>query len=87
MFVKYNRALRHWYDSCDTIDLIYLNDIDDNNEWLIERLDDDNDRDDELVFTTEDNLTWNDVDTTARVEESSYQFRSRETFSSRPRVP
>ncbi|TXG72837.1 hypothetical protein EZV62_001416 [Acer yangbiense] len=52
----------------------------------LKMLDDDNDRDDELVFTAEDNLTWNDVATAARVEESSYRFRSRGASSSRPMV-
>ncbi|KAK2636129.1 hypothetical protein Ddye_030921 [Dipteronia dyeriana] len=80
-------ALRRQYESCDTIDPKYLNDIDDSNKRLTERLDDDNERDDELVFTVEDNLTWNDVAIAAGVGESSYRFRSREASSSRSRVP
>ncbi|KAK1591715.1 hypothetical protein Q3G72_012251 [Acer saccharum] len=57
------------------------------NEWLTGRFDDDNARDDKLVFTAEDNLIWNDVATAAGVGESSYRFRSREASSSRPRAP
>ncbi|KAK0583740.1 hypothetical protein LWI29_002363 [Acer saccharum] len=55
------RALRRRYEMRDTIDPIYLNDIDDNNEWLIRRFDDENERDNELVFTEDDGLTWNVV--------------------------
>ncbi|KAK2653863.1 hypothetical protein Ddye_013719 [Dipteronia dyeriana] len=83
VFIKYNRALRCRYYLRDTIDPIYLNEIDDNNEWLTERLDDENEGDDELVFMEEDNLTWNDVVTAVRVGQSSYRFRSREASSSR----
>ncbi|KAK4856211.1 hypothetical protein QYF36_015216 [Acer negundo] len=61
--LKYNRVLRRRYDLRDTINPVCLNDIDDSNEWLTERLDDDNDRDDELVFTAEDNYAWNDIAT------------------------
>ncbi|KAK2643053.1 hypothetical protein Ddye_024816 [Dipteronia dyeriana] len=80
VFVKYNRALKRRYDVCDTIDPIYLNEIDESNEWLTGRLDDENDGDDELVFTEEDNLTWNVVATAAGVGELSYQFRARSFF-------
>ncbi|KAK2660196.1 hypothetical protein Ddye_006729 [Dipteronia dyeriana] len=83
VFVKYNRALKRQYDARDTIDPIYLNEIDESNEWLTGRLDDEKDGDDELVFTEEDNLTWNAVATVAGVREPSYQFREREASSSR----
>ena len=75
VFVKYNRALRRRYEMRDTIDPIYLNNIDDSNEWLTGRLDDENDIDDELVFTEEDGLTWNVVATAAGVGEPSYRTR------------
>ena len=79
VFVKYNRALRRRYEMRDTIDPIYLNNIDDSNEWLTGRLDDENDVDDELVFTEEDGLTWNVVSTATGVGEPSYRTRKNVT--------
>ena len=69
VFVKYNRALRRRYNSRDTIDPIALTDIDESNEWLVGRLEE------ELVFE-DDTLTWDDVARVAGVEESSQRTRS-----------
>ncbi|CAL5349728.1 unnamed protein product [Camellia sinensis] len=44
VFVKYNRALRRRYNSRDTIDPIALTDVDESNEWLVGRMEE------ELVF-------------------------------------
>ncbi|KAK3229840.1 hypothetical protein Dsin_001721 [Dipteronia sinensis] len=71
----------------DTIDPIYLNDIDDSNEWLTGRFDDENEEDDELVFTEEDGLTWNVVATTAGVGEPSYRTRKSLRRDSSSRAP
>ena len=38
VYIKYNRALKRRYNEHDTIDPISLKDIDDNNEWLIGRM-------------------------------------------------
>ncbi|KAI9180921.1 hypothetical protein LWI28_009445 [Acer negundo] len=42
------------------------------NEWLIGRIDDHDDREDETVFSDDDGLTWNDVARAAEVGELSY---------------
>ncbi|KAK2641149.1 hypothetical protein Ddye_022912 [Dipteronia dyeriana] len=67
VFVKYNRALQSRYNLRDTIDPITLRDIDDSNEWLTSRIDDQHDRDDEAIFSDDDGLTWNNVTRVARV--------------------
>ncbi|TXG73396.1 hypothetical protein EZV62_001975 [Acer yangbiense] len=79
--------IRRRYEMCDTIDPIYLNNIDDSNEWLTRRLDDENDVDDELVFTEEDGLTWNIVATAAGVREPSYRTRQSVRGGSSSRAP
>ena len=56
VYVKYNQQLKEQYNRRDTIDAISLKDIDDNNEWLIGRMDGNSD-DEELVFGEEDDLT------------------------------
>lgn len=45
----------------DTIDLILLSDIDDCNEWLDGKLDGDADKENEFVFSENDNLKWKEV--------------------------
>ena len=57
VFIKYNRALKRRYDMRDTIDLISLSNIDESNEWLRGRMDEENDEDNEPVFE-DDILTW-----------------------------
>ena len=41
----HNRALKKRYDECDIIDLIILKEIDESNEWLIGRMDDEDSHD------------------------------------------
>ncbi|KAK8941281.1 hypothetical protein KSP39_PZI010745 [Platanthera zijinensis] len=76
VFVKYNRALRRRYDSRDRIDPISLKDIDDNNEWLMGRMEEDEEveQDDDIVFDDE-LLTWGAVARASGVEEDIYSTR------------
>ena len=55
--MKYNQQLRERYNRRDTIDPISLKDIDDNDEWLVGRMDGNYDDEEELVFGEEDDLT------------------------------
>ena len=62
VYIKYNLALKRRYNEHDNIDSISLQDIDDSNEWLIGRMDDEDSHDhvdakDDLVFDG-DELTW-----------------------------
>ncbi|XP_042404804.1 uncharacterized protein LOC121995011 [Zingiber officinale] len=53
-----------------------VREIDDSNEWLLEKLDDsDKDNDNDFVFEGED-LRWSDVAQASGVGESTYDFRS-----------
>ncbi|XP_073046708.1 uncharacterized protein [Primulina eburnea] len=71
VFIKYNRALRRRYDSRDTIDPIILTEVDDGNEWLLGRLEDE-----EPDFVHDgDDLTWQDVADAVGVDESPYTLR------------
>ena len=45
MYIKYNRALKKRYNDRDTIDPIILKEIDESNEWLIGRMDDEDSHD------------------------------------------
>ncbi|KAK8921225.1 hypothetical protein KSP39_PZI020100 [Platanthera zijinensis] len=77
VFVKYNRALRRRYDARDRIDPISLTDIDDNDEWLMGRMEEDNDAEaerEDLVFDDE-LLTWGIVATATGVEKEMYRTR------------
>ncbi|RVW58026.1 hypothetical protein CK203_114209 [Vitis vinifera] len=63
IFENYNRALKRRYNERNTIDPISLKDIDDSNEWLIGRMEDEDSHggaQDDFVFD-DDNLTWGDV--------------------------
>ncbi|XP_031741219.1 uncharacterized protein LOC116403797 [Cucumis sativus] len=75
VFIKYNRALKHRNNLRDIVDPISLKDIDDSNEWLIGRLDDDSEEDDGLVFN-DDSLTWGDVSRAAGAKEPSFYSRA-----------
>ncbi|KAI8568380.1 hypothetical protein RHMOL_Rhmol02G0194100 [Rhododendron molle] len=68
VFVKYNRALRRRANRCK-FDPISLKNIDESNEWLIGKLED------ELVFDGED-LDWNVVAEASGVEQPSKVTRS-----------
>ena len=83
VFVKYNRALKRRYQMRDTINPIILTHIDESNEWLTGKLDEENDKDDETVFPDDvgDGLTWSNVAAAAGVGEPSYQFRIKQTRS------
>src|SRR3954471_19603068 len=72
VFVKYNRALKHRYVLRDQIDPISLNDIDDSNEWLLGRMDSEEDGDGDLVFDDGDSLLWEDVARASGAQKSSY---------------
>ena len=74
VFVKYNRALKRRYKLRDTIDPIALNDIDDSNEWLIGNTNEDNDEENEYVFS-DDDLMWREVARAAGAEEPAYNSR------------
>ncbi|KAL6559467.1 hypothetical protein OROGR_004584 [Orobanche gracilis] len=76
VYVKYNRALKRRYEARDRIDPITLRDIDDNNEWLIGALDEENQgEEDDLVFE-DDSLTWDAVARASGVGEEAYNTRS-----------
>ncbi|KAL6545254.1 hypothetical protein OROGR_009128 [Orobanche gracilis] len=77
VFVKYNRALKRRYEIRDTINPILLNEIVDSNEWLIGKMDGDNEEeDDEFVFSREDGLTHKDVVKASGAGEPRYNSRS-----------
>ena len=79
LYIKYNRALKWRYNLRDTIDPISLKDVDDSNEWLIGRVEEDEVKEfveDDLVFN-DDILTWGNVAKAFRVEEERFNFRSR----------
>ena len=56
----------------DTIDPISLIEIDDCNEWLTGKLNED----DDTVFSDDEELTWNTIARAAGVGEPSYQLRA-----------
>ncbi|KAA0032566.1 uncharacterized protein E6C27_scaffold43053G00260 [Cucumis melo var. makuwa] len=76
VFIKYNRALKRRYNLRDIVDPISLRDIDDSNEWLIGRLDDDFEEEGELVFD-DDTLTWGDVSRAVGAKEPTFYSRAR----------
>ncbi|KAM3754067.1 hypothetical protein ACB098_03G139600 [Castanea mollissima] len=79
VYIKYNRAMKRRYNLCDTIDPISLKDVDDSNEWLIGRVEEDEVEEfaeDDLVFN-DDILTWGSVARASGVEEERFNFRSR----------
>ena len=60
VYIKYNKQFAQRYIIRDEINHILLNDIDECNEWLVGKVDDDNDNEEggnELVF--HDDLTLN----------------------------
>ncbi|XP_073298907.1 uncharacterized protein [Primulina huaijiensis] len=71
VFINYSIALRRRYDSRDTIDPIILSELDDNNEWLVGRLEDE-----EPDFAHDgDYLTWQDVADVVGVDETPYTLK------------
>ena len=84
VYIKYNRALKRRYNECNTIDPISLKDIDDSNEWLIGKMEDEDshgDAQDDFVFD-DDNLTWGDVARATGAEEARFDTRARARASS-----
>ncbi|KAL6516707.1 hypothetical protein OROGR_020012 [Orobanche gracilis] len=74
VYIKYNRALRRWYDCRDTIDPVILDEtsVVDPNEWLAGIFDDE--EEDALVHDGDD-LTWGDVARATGVNEPLYNLR------------
>jgi hypothetical protein len=69
VFVKYNRALKRRYLKRDRIDPISLKDIDESNEWLVGKMEE------ECVFEGDD-LNWDDVALASGAEEPSKTTRA-----------
>ncbi|KAL8532011.1 hypothetical protein ACS0TY_008567 [Phlomoides rotata] len=80
VFVKYNRALKRRYDARDHIDPISLKDIDESNEWVVGRMEDE---EDELVFEGGD-LTWGVAAAAMGVDEPTYDTRAKATKGKEP---
>ncbi|RVW92379.1 hypothetical protein CK203_032455 [Vitis vinifera] len=79
VYIKYNRALKRRYNERNTIDPISLKDIDDSNEWLIRKMEDEDSHrgaQDDFVFD-DDNLTWGDVARATGAEEARFDTRAR----------
>ena len=79
VYIKYNRALKKRYNERNTIDPISLKDIDDSNEWLIGKMEDEDSHggaQDDFVFD-DDNLTWGDVARATAAEETKFDTRAR----------
>ena len=88
MYIKCNRALKKIYNERDTIDPIILKEIDESNEWLIGRMDDEDspdhvDAQDDLVFD-DDDLTWGDVARKSEAEEPRIDTRTKASSSRLP---
>ncbi|XP_075473611.1 uncharacterized protein LOC142504630 [Primulina tabacum] len=84
VYIKYNRALKRRYAMRDKIDPISLSEIDDSNEWLLGKLDDsDNENDNNDLVFEDDDLRWSDVAQAVGVGESAYDFRSRNASTSK----
>ncbi|XP_042005556.1 uncharacterized protein LOC121754247 [Salvia splendens] len=74
VFVKYNRALERRFKISDTTDPILLSDIDESNEWLLGRMEDEDNDLDDLVFDDGD-LRWMDVGRASGASEAVYHTR------------
>ena len=88
MYIKYNRVLKKRYNERDTIDTIILKEIDESNEWLIGRMDDEDspdhvDAQDDLVFD-DDDLTWADVARASEAKEPRFDTRATTSLSRLP---
>lgn len=76
VYVKYNRALIRRFNHRDVIDPISLTEIDDANEWLTGKLDDESDEENDFIAGEED-LTWTSVAKATGVYDKSYNIRER----------
>ena len=74
------------YTERHTIDPITLKDIDDNNKWLMGRMEDEGVAEDDLMFEG-DNLTWGDVARASGAEELKVYTRAKasKTPTSKPK--
>ena len=84
VYIKYNRTLMKRYTECYTIDPIILKDIDDSNEWLMGRMEDEGAVEDDLVFEGDD-LTWGDVARASGAEELRVYTRAKATKTPTPK--
>ena len=76
--------MKRTYNERNTIDPIFLKDIDDSNEWLIGRMeyeDSHGGAQDNFVFD-DDNLTWGNVVKAIEAEEARFDTRARARASS-----
>ncbi|XP_010490147.1 PREDICTED: uncharacterized protein LOC104767878 [Camelina sativa] len=80
VFVKYNRTLQRLYKLKDTIDPIILEDIDDCNEWLVGRMDEESTVEYDLVFEDDDS-TWDVVSKASGANEPNYLTRAKKPSS------
>ena len=83
VYIKYNRTLMKRYTERHTIDPIILKDIDDSNEWLMGRMEDEGAAEDDLVFEGDD-LTWGDVARASGAEELRVYTRVKATKTPTP---
>ncbi|KAL8529988.1 hypothetical protein ACS0TY_007167 [Phlomoides rotata] len=74
VYVKYNRALKRRYEARGRLDPISLTNIDESNEWVTGRMEED--EEDELVFEGDD-LTWGVVARASGVDEPAYDTRGK----------
>ncbi|KAL8456590.1 hypothetical protein ACS0TY_034718 [Phlomoides rotata] len=74
VYVKYNRALKRRYEARGRLDPISLTNIDESNEWVTGRMEDD--EEDELVFEGDD-LMWGVVARASGVDEPAYDTRGK----------
>ncbi|KAE8661030.1 Importin subunit beta-1 [Hibiscus syriacus] len=81
VYVKYNRALKRHYNHRDVIDPISLDDIDESNEWLLGRMDEDEEENEDYVFD-DDDLTWKDVGIASGAYERDHNTRRKNVASS-----
>ncbi|KAJ9561947.1 hypothetical protein OSB04_007107 [Centaurea solstitialis] len=78
IYVKYNRALKERYDHRDVIDPISLNNIDDSNEWLVGRMYEDEQEDEDY----DNDLTWKDVGIASGAYEREHNTRRKNVTAS-----
>ena len=84
VYIKYNRTLMKRYTEHHTIDPIILKDIEDSNEWLMGRMEDEGAAEDDLVFEGDD-LTWGDVARASGAEELRVYTRAKATKTPTPK--
>ena len=82
--IKYNRTLMKRYTERHTIDPITLKDIDDSNEWLMGRMEDEGAAEDDLMFEGDD-LTRGDVARASGAEELRVYTRAKASKTPTPK--